>query len=144
MVNVSKNILDSRLQKALYEQLSELVIANRTKKDAARMLFELLSPTERLMLAKRLAVIGMLTQEYSTYTIANTLKVSVATVLRVQRDIEKKSLEHIVKIFRRKTGRARLLSTVELLVTLGFPGVASKKLRAQMRADAEAWHAGAK
>ena len=63
-----------------WESLSAL----RNTKDVELFLFDLLTPTERIVLAKRLAIAVLLTKGYGYENIMNILKVSSPTVSRVK------------------------------------------------------------
>lgn len=83
MPHISKRFLDkgefSYIHKQLYSVIKELA---RTGK--ARVIFnELLTKTEKIMLAKRLAIIIMLDKGESSYSIEKILKVSTSTVGRM-------------------------------------------------------------
>ena len=143
MVHVSKQELHQDVQKQLFDDLEELFVANVKKYEFGNVLFELLSPTERLMLAKRLGIINALTQGYASHTISKLFKVSPSTVFRVQHAVESNRVPRIIAILRNKTGRRKFLRTLESLVPLGFPGIPQKRLRAQINHDIERWRAGA-
>ena len=113
MVHVSKQELHQDVQKQLFDDLEELFVANA------------------------------LTQGYASHTISKLFKVSPSTVFRVQHAVESNRVPRIIAILRNKTGRRKFLRTLESLVTLGFPGIPQKRLRAQINHDIERWRAGA-
>ena len=142
MVHISKNEVDERIQKRLLNDLEELFVANVTKREFGTVLFELLSPTERIMLAKRVGIINALTQGYASHTISKLFKVSTSTVLRIEDALEKNHFPRIEKLLKNKVGRRKFLKTLEAFVTFGFPGVPQKRLRAQVKRDIDAWRSG--
>lgn len=75
------------LRKEVYNQIIELLLKSITnfkdKREAAALLKDLLSPTERIMLAKRLAIAVLLSKDYSYRQIQNILKVSQPTITAV-------------------------------------------------------------
>lgn len=99
------------------------------------MLECLLTPTETLMLAKRLAMIVMLQRGDSTYRIATTLGVSVSTVLRFEQMLEARVFRPVQQEIRKRN--RPLLDVLELLLSAGLPSPAglrtSKRLRRMRR-----------
>jgi uncharacterized protein YerC len=87
MVNVSKRKLKPHLERAIIEQLIDHVSRTRGKR-AKEFLFELLTPAERVQLAKRLTVLVMLMQGCSFTQVQNALKVSPTTVVRLWRNMK--------------------------------------------------------
>ena len=75
------------VSKIVYERILEIffgiIVRIRTKKEAERFLSDFLTPTERVMLAKRLAIAFLLERNYDQRTIARVLRVSTTTVSRV-------------------------------------------------------------
>ena len=140
---VSKQELDDRLEKKLYEQLADLFTAHQSPFDNARLIYELFTATERLMFAKRLGIIALLERGYSAYSIALALNVSQSTVARIDANLQKGKYKHMIKNLKNKRYRESIIGTLETLLTLGFPGVAAKKAREQIRNDINAWKRGA-
>jgi Trp operon repressor len=142
MVHVSRHPVKKQIMDTLLSDLSELFLANTRKSDSSKTLFELLSGSERIMLAKRVGIINALIHNYSTYETSILFKVSTSTVARIQEEIERGTLNHVVHILKNKSGRAKLVKTFEQIVTFGFPGVPQKRLREKLHRDIEAWRAG--
>ena len=67
----------------MYETLFEAIKHLRSKEEIQLFLTDLLSPTERTMLAKRLAIAALLMRAYEYESIMNMLKVSSATISKV-------------------------------------------------------------
>jgi Trp operon repressor len=72
------------LRKEIYEQVFELLIRiftdSYSRKDAANLLDDLLSPTEKIVLAKRLAIALLLAKDYGYEEIKEILHVSMPTI----------------------------------------------------------------
>ena len=119
MVRVSKYTLPSKVQAQMYDQLAELFLANTRKHEFTKTLYEILSPTERIMLAKRVGIIGMLTLGDSARKISATFNVSTATVARFSEHMEQGDFPHITAIFKRKKYQQSFLGILESIVTLG-------------------------
>ena len=83
MVRINKNLLEDKVVKSLYKQLDK-VLGELPPDKISVFLNGLIGPEERLMLAKRLAVIVMLKEGYSSYRIAETLKLSQSTIKNIQ------------------------------------------------------------
>ncbi len=82
MPHVSKVKLDKKLENELLKML-EVVLGRLSKNEMNSFLVSLLSSTERLMLAKRLAVIILLKQGLSENSISLKLGVTRETVARL-------------------------------------------------------------
>jgi len=83
MTQVSKNILHKEVELRVYEVLMESIASARTHETVNKLLDDLLSPTERLMIAKRLSIALLLMKKYDQRTISKWLKVSLGTVSKV-------------------------------------------------------------
>src|SRR3989344_5085199 len=73
-------ILKERMFDVFYQTLADL----KTKREVETFLTDLLSTTEQVMLAKRLAIALLLVKGKTFYFIRDTLKVSTATILFVK------------------------------------------------------------
>ncbi len=88
MPHVSRVKLDQRIEKDLIKTL-EFVLTRLTREEEMNgFLLSLMTPTERLMLAKRLAMIILLKENLSDSHISATLKVTRGTVSRMQLFLE--------------------------------------------------------
>lgn len=80
------------LSKEVYERIFDIFLKSVTKYNSKKMnavfLEELLTPTEQIMLAKRLAIGFLLIKEYDYRTISKILRVSTGTVNRVNLTIK--------------------------------------------------------
>lgn len=83
MPQISRRFLQSKVQKKMDELLIELIGKCRSREEAAGFTAALLTPTEKTMIAKRLAITLMLLKGYSPGDIDDILKVSIATVYKV-------------------------------------------------------------
>lgn len=82
MPHVSKIKLDKELETNLINSLY-VVLGKTNKKETIDFLSALLTPTEKLMLAKRLAIVVLLNEEVPEYKIAQGLHVTRITVSRM-------------------------------------------------------------
>lgn len=88
MPHVSKIKLDSKVEKNLIKTL-EFVLTKLTKEEEMNgFLLSLLTPTERLMLAKRLAMTILLKEKLPDVRIASALNVTRATISKMELFLE--------------------------------------------------------
>ena len=88
MPAVSKYPLSKDVEKRVYQLLVEALTDARTPHQTKKMIDDLLTPTEKTMLAKRIAIALMLVKAYDYRSISQTLKTSLATVGNISRDIK--------------------------------------------------------
>lgn len=80
MTQVSKYLLPKDVYDYVFEIFLNTLVQIRTKKKASEFLDEFLTPTEKIMLAKRLAIGILIAKKCDYREISRTLKVSTATV----------------------------------------------------------------
>ncbi len=83
MTQVSKYPLPQALEEQMFNLFFKALADLRFPSDIKDFLNDLLSPTEKTMLAKRLAIALLLTKDYDHRTIKQILKVSLTTVSKV-------------------------------------------------------------
>jgi len=130
------------VRKNVFIQLTELFLANTNKNEFSKTLFELLSRSERIMLAKRVAIIGMLLYKCSIREISHTLKVSTATIWKIEKALQDGKLNHIKDIFKRKEYHASFLGILETIFTVGMTTNPNKRAKQKMYRAIEAFRAG--
>lgn len=89
MPQVSRYPLAKDVYFEILDELFWLLTEIKNKEEMKTFLYDFFTKTERIMLAKRLAVALMLTQGYSYSTIKELLKVSTGTVSRTSLWLEK-------------------------------------------------------
>ncbi|OGE06522.1 hypothetical protein A3I53_03090 [Candidatus Curtissbacteria bacterium RIFCSPLOWO2_02_FULL_40_13b] len=82
MSQVSKRVLTKQIENRLFQNFWELIADIKKPRDVQTFLEDFLSPTEKVMLAKRMAIVILLTKGYSHRSIASMLKVSTSTVTK--------------------------------------------------------------
>lgn len=82
MSHVSENELDEKTKKQILSSL-EIVLTELSRNEVNALLHSLLSETERIMLAKRLAIGLLAKKEIEQKTIANNYNVTRETVARI-------------------------------------------------------------
>jgi|SRR3990167_8798380 len=84
MPPVSRRILPVKISKNIYNLLVHSFSKANSKTELLPFVSDLLTPTEQIMVSKRLAIAFLLLRkDYDQRGIASTLKVSTATVARV-------------------------------------------------------------
>lgn len=129
VTRISKKKLADETLRAMSDQFLMSIVHVRTKRDALALINELLSKTERIMLAKRFAIIAMLARGYSFSQIEDLLKVSPDTVVRIWRDAKEGRYAHVARYARNNPKKFEGGSFIDLLETLlraGMPPRAGK------------------
>lgn len=83
MAKVSRRYLDKELESKIFEVFLKTIVDIKTSIEAKNFIEDLLSPTEKIMLIKRLAIAVLLTKGKTYDYIDHTLKVSRATIMTV-------------------------------------------------------------
>ena len=83
MAQVSKHPLSKAIYERIFEIFIKSIVSIKDKKEAEDFLNDFLTPTERIMLAKRLAIAVLLTKGYDYASIRKILHVSFSTVASV-------------------------------------------------------------
>jgi|SRR3989344_9236829 len=99
-------------------------IAPYKERHTKMILGELLTGTEQLMLAKRLAIIFMLIEGFSFYRIEKTLNVSTSTIIRIYKARSGGAYQHIALCVKKKKRREEFLDTLEFVLRAGLPPIA--------------------
>ena len=80
MTKVSKYLLKEEVKNRMYEVFWKTIADLNTPSQVESFFKELLTPTEQVMLAKRLAIAILLTKKYSYESVVDILKVSPSTI----------------------------------------------------------------
>lgn len=83
MTRISRRFLDKDLEDRIFEVFTKTIVDLKNSDDVKNFLNDLLSPIERLMLVKRLAIAILLTKGYTYEMIDETLKVSHPTIMKI-------------------------------------------------------------
>jgi Trp operon repressor len=83
MAQVSKYPISREVYDRIFEIFLKTISSLNSTDLSSNFLQEFLSPTEQVMLSKRLAIAFLLTKEYKTRSISKILKVSMGTINRV-------------------------------------------------------------
>lgn len=83
MPQVSKYPISSAMAERIFDIFIKSFVSLKDKNDAANFVSDLFSPTEKVMLAKRIAIAALLLKNYQYRDISKLLHVSVATISTV-------------------------------------------------------------
>ncbi len=133
MTHISKRAIKKDVAVLLADQLLDFFSAARTKGEARMLAGELLSQTERVMLAKRLAIVVLLTRGYSYSQIEVMLRTTRQTVARIAREVEQGQFKRIVRRAKERTDNFKRDSFWQALdqaikaIHLGMPPRAGRR-----------------
>ncbi|HVS79377.1 MAG TPA: Trp family transcriptional regulator [Candidatus Paceibacterota bacterium] len=122
MPHVSKKNISNKISLKIEERLLRVVTGLNSKKSA--MLFELLTITEKTMLAKRLGIVFMLTEKRSFYEISEKLGVSTSTVSRIEDDMKRGAFKRLRIYFEKH--REGFWNSLEKFMRAGMPPIVGK------------------
>lgn len=99
-------------------QLSKTV-GRLSEKQTDTFLSSLLGAEERIMIAKRLAILVLLLEKRTLYSIASLLKVSASTAEKIKRQLDEGDLDGVVQFLRKdKVSYLEILSFVDNILHL--------------------------
>jgi uncharacterized protein YerC len=127
MVHISKDKLDDVLRNKLFNELVHF-IAPKSKASAENILGDLLTKTEKVMLAKRLAAIFMISEKVSLYKTATRLKLSTSTVKRMYTSYSFGEYDRLLgELNRRKVEKEKFWELIELISRAGMPSMGKRR-----------------
>ncbi len=130
MTHVSKKRIKKDVANELADQFLTFLSLARTNPAASVLANELLSQTERVMLAKRLSVVVLLVRGYSFTQIEEALGVTRQTVVRLWKETKKGRYEKIMRYARQHTRHFKkesALDTFIRVIHLGMPPRSGKR-----------------
>ncbi len=83
MTQVSRRYLPPKVSGQIFDMFLSILSSLGSPSVTSAFVEDLLSPTEQIMLGKRLAIAYMIRKGYAQRDIGNTLKVSLATVSKI-------------------------------------------------------------
>ena len=144
MTQVSKHFMNPQIEKRVYEVFIESVKNTKTPIEVVDFLNDLLSPVEKVMMSKRVAVAFLLLEDKYTYDeISRTLKVSKGTIAKIhavfalQGNGYRKILGGILKRKQAKTVISELLDAITPLPPKGTKIGEWKKIKQKARLKRE-------
>ncbi|OGG53546.1 hypothetical protein A3H16_02140 [Candidatus Kaiserbacteria bacterium RIFCSPLOWO2_12_FULL_53_8] len=130
MTHVSKRRMEPGTERKIVDTFMHALFAASIPRGKARV-HALLTPTERIMLAKRLAIITMLDRDHSYYRIAQTLNVSVSTIRRLHRRLLAGHFDPLCRVFNRNLS---FVDYVEMFLSAGMPSIAGPRHQKRLNA----------
>ncbi len=112
MPHISKKLLEKKRFVDIHNQLYKIILKLSQAGKTKAIFNELLTKTEKIMIAKRLAIIAMLHNRESTYSIENILKVSPSTVSRIMLSYENGIFKELIKTLEQEKGFFSQLSKI--------------------------------
>ena len=102
MPHISSKKLDHSLTEKLFGKLLTIFGQARDKEALSLVMNELFTSTEKIMLAKRLAIVLMLASRTPQHRVVEILKVSPTTVVKTSLEIEIGKYKTILKISKKE------------------------------------------
>ncbi len=119
MARISKQILSKNEQDQLINQLTE-VMGRMNSTMAEHFIFEFFGREEKIMLAKRLAIIALIHEHRPLHRIAVHLHVSETTVGKLCNRYERGEFDHTIKtLTKNKTDYTKFLDLLDSILTVG-------------------------
>ena len=125
MSQVSKYPVSPKVYERIFEILFQAAVKIKNKKEAEEFFNDILSPTEKIMLAKRISIALLLVKKYDYRAIRRILHVSSPTIADVSASLRYtgKGYKQIVeKLLEEEAIKDFLLSVVEGIASLGSVG----------------------
>jgi len=126
MVRISDKPLKREVFLAINKQFTDYLVRAKTKQETKRLISELLTNSEKTMLAKRLALILMLERGHNFSTIRKNLKMSQSTIARLWKDMKNDKFIFIAKDIRKEKKKSGFWVDLEGLVKFRVPAIAGK------------------
>ncbi len=123
MPHISKRRLNKKVATELADQFLVFLSTAQTKEDARTLAQELLSQTERVMLAKRLAIVCLLVRGYTFEQIGDSLQVTPQTVTRLWRGLAEGKYQRIAEYALRRPQKLHesFIDTFIRIIHIGLP-----------------------
>jgi Trp operon repressor len=121
MTRVSKERLDRKTERQLFSQFVSIFISVQ-KGQCDELFSSLFTETERIMFVKRVGIVLLISEGYSTYAIAKALHVSDSTVRVVLKQCKAGKFDPFFSVLKKKTfDIEQFWKTLEVLLRCGLP-----------------------
>ena len=117
MTQISKHKLPKKLEKELLDNLDSIFVLINKKEEMVGFLSALLTDVEKLMLAKRVAIIIMLNEGFNDTEIANALHLTRITVAKTRYFFESRGEGYKIALQKRQSVKDAE-AVKELLISL--------------------------
>jgi len=122
---IMPHISARKLKKEVFQEINKRLIDSfadiKDKRLLKSFVDELLTSTEKIMLAKRLAVIFMLSEKFSFYRIQKSLKISTQTAMRMYGSFKSGKFNNITKVLNKEKDKRNFWLNLEILLRAGMP-----------------------
>jgi Trp operon repressor len=88
MTQISRYLVTKDIQKRMYEVFLDTLANVKSRNEVSEYIEDFLTPTEKVMLPKRLAIALLIIKGYDQRTIIQYLKVSFATITRISNTLK--------------------------------------------------------
>ena len=119
MTRISRRPVKDHVIERIYELFFEAVGKKTKKQEFLEVIHDLLSPTERIMIAKRVTIIFLLMKKIDYQTISDVVKVSPSTIAKFQIIME--NSKGIVKALQKILLNDKLVNILDEVI-LAFKG----------------------
>ena len=115
MSQVSKRVLSPSIQERLFQNFWDMFADIKSAKDIQIFLEDFLSPTEKVMLAKRMTIAILFAKGHDHRSISSMLKVSTSTINNIAKFLQAKTpgYELLIKKYSQKEATKELLKDLE-------------------------------
>lgn len=120
MAQISKMELDAEVARYIERQLLLVLFKSRSR-ESMSIFSDLLTDTERLMFAKRMAAVLMLIDEQSYYRIEQVLGMSTSTSKRLHSLLSTGVFSNLEGVMKKKQAHSEILVTIGKLLRAGLP-----------------------
>lgn len=124
MSQVSKKVLPNHVKEGLFKNFWELLANIKSPQEVKIFIEDFLSPTEKVMLAKRIAISILLTKGYNHRSISRILKVSTTTVASIAKFLNLKTpgYQLLIKKYSQKESTREFIKELERYLYRLQPG----------------------
>ena len=124
MPHISGKKLKKEVLNKLYNQFGKAFEKSARSSKSSLFLGDLLTHTEKIMLAKRFAVIYLLAQGVPTSYIAESLRMSYTTILKISLKYDIGKYSSLLKTIEK--GKTDIWKILEKIVRAGLPPIAGR------------------
>ena len=112
MVRISKANVQAEVLIRIYQLFFEVLSRSKSKVSVLELIDDILTPTEKIMLAKRIGILYLLIKEVDQAVISDILKVSTSTVSIYAVQFYKRDTK-IIKIIKNMLTKEKVLDFME-------------------------------
>jgi len=126
MSQISQKPVSAKVLKRITNQFFDS-ISRQKRFNLKPFLINLLTETEQIMLAKRLATIFMLIDNVSYYKIRKILKISSSTSKRLHKNLLNGEYKDMEKWFKKEKNKEAFWLEIETIINVGLPSIGKNR-----------------